>query len=59
MHLEFKIVTFHIDQQRGGDVPYMYMPTPHSMRYFGDSLASDSIGTLKLSEFEREHSQDG
>ena len=32
---------------------------PYSMRHFGSSLASDSIGTLKLSEFAREQSHDG
>ena len=32
---------------------------PYNTRHFGSSLASDSIGTLKLSEFAREHSHDG
>ncbi|RXH68471.1 hypothetical protein DVH24_030804 [Malus domestica] len=45
------IVTSHIDQRREGNVPYI-------TRLFGNSLASDSIRTPKLSEFEREHSQD-
>ncbi|RXH93712.1 hypothetical protein DVH24_014288, partial [Malus domestica] len=42
-------VTSHIDQRKGGDVPYITRP-------FGNSLASGSIGTLKLSEFARVHS---
>ena len=34
-------------------------PPPYSTRLFGNSLASGSIGTPKLSEFGREQSQDG
>ena len=36
----------------------MYIPTSFSTRPSGSSLASDSIGTLKLSEFVREQSHD-
>ena len=34
-------------------------PPPISTRLFGNSLASGSIGTPKLSEFAREQSHDG
>ena len=38
---------------------YMYISSLTSTRHFGSSLASDSVGTPKLSEFTREQSHDG
>ncbi|RXH68219.1 hypothetical protein DVH24_028366 [Malus domestica] len=49
--LSCRIVTSHIVQGSGSCKPY-------SMRPFGSSLASGSIGTSKLSNFRREQSED-